>query len=247
MKVTIRLAILCWLLSIIACGSRVSPHSKPGEHSLVYQTGSATTPVLKYHLFLPDDYGREPAKQWPLIVNLHGRGERGEDLSRVKIHGYNKIVAPRPGFPFIMVSPLCPDSTNWNDHLTSLSGLMDELIAAYTVDTTRIYLTGLSMGGNGVWQLALEYPHRFAAAVPICGWSEPERAARLKDLPIWAFHGALDTVVPASRSEEMVAAVNRAGGQAKLTIYPDLHHDSWTPTYANDELFEWFLEHRLGE
>ena len=247
MKVSISLAILIWLLSIIACAGKVEPPTTPGEHNRRFKTGSSATANLKYHLFLPDDYGREPARQWPLIVHLHGMGERGKNLARVKIHGHNKIVAPRPGFPFILVSPLCPNRTDWTDHLTSVDGLLDEVIADYAVDTTRVYLTGLSMGGNGAWQLALEYPQRFAALAPICGWSEPEQAVRLKDLPIWAFHGALDSVVPVSGTEEMVAAVNQAGGQAKVTIYPDLDHDSWTATYANDELFEWFLEQRLGD
>ncbi len=247
MRISFSLAILSWLLSIIACGGRMEPPTTPGEHNRRFKTGSITRPALKYHLFLPDDYGRVPARQWPLIVHLHGIGERGKDLSRVKIHGHNKIVTPRPGFPFILVSPLCPDHTDWNKHLAALDGLLDEVMADYAVDTTRVYLTGLSMGGNGAWQLALEYPERFAALAPVCGWSEPERAARLKDLPIWAFQGALDSVVPVSGSEEMVAAVNQAGGQARVTIYPVLHHDSWTMTYANDELFEWFLEQRLGE
>ena len=108
------------------------------------------------------------------------------------------------------------------------------------VDAGRVYLTGLSMGGAVAWQLAIEYPQRFAALAPICGWGEPLLAGRLKELPVWAFHGARDTVVPVTASERMVTAINNAAGQALLTIYPDANHDSWTVTYANDELYEWF-------
>ncbi len=221
--------------------------SLPGEHALQFQAEITKTLALKYHLFLPDDYGVEADRKWPLLLSLHGIGERGEDLERVKIHGYHKIVAPRPGFPFILVSPLCPDGTRWTNHLEALDTLLSEVIANYAVDVNRVYLTGLSMGGAGAWQLAIEYPQRFAALAPICGWSEPVFADRLKELPVWAFHGALDTVVPVTESKRMVTAINKAGGQARLTIYPQANHDSWTATYANDELYEWFLSHQLGE
>ncbi len=230
------------------CGDKMEQlPSLPGEHAVQFQAQITKTVALKYHLFLPDDYGADADQKWPLLLSLHGIGERGEDLERVKIHGFRKIVAPRPGFPFIMVSPLCPDGTRWTNHLEALDTLLSEVMANYAVDAGRVYLTGLSMGGAGAWQLAIEYPQRFAALAPICGWSEPVFAGRLKDLPVWAFHGALDTVVPVSESERMVAAINKAGGQARLTIYPQANHDSWTATYANGELYEWFLSHRLGE
>ena len=220
--------------------------SLPGEHALQFQAQITKTLALKYHLFLPDDYGSDPDRLWPLLLFLHGSGERGADLERVKIHGYNKISAPRPGFPFIMVSPLCPGETRWTNHLEALDTLLSQVMANYAVDADRLYLTGLSMGGAGAWQLAIEYPRRFAALAPICGWGESLLASRLKELPVWVFHGALDTVVPVAESERMVTAINNAGGQARLTIYPDATHDSWTATYANDELYEWFLSHRLG-
>ena len=111
------------------------------------------------------------------------------------------------------------------------------------MDTRRIYLTGLSMGGYGTWATATRYPDRFAAIAPICGGGEVLLANLLKDTPIWAFHGDADTVVPLSKSQEMVEAVNRSGGNAKLTIYPGVNHDSWTQTYNNDALYEWFLSH----
>ncbi len=113
------------------------------------------------------------------------------------------------------------------------------------IDGTRVYVTGLSMGGYGTWRLVAAYPERFAAALPICGGGEPlEWAASLRRVPIWAFHGARDAVVPVSESEKMVDAVRRAGGQVRLTVYPDVEHDSWTQTYDNDEVYRWLLQHR---
>ncbi len=112
------------------------------------------------------------------------------------------------------------------------------------MDTERIYLTGLSMGGYGTWALAAKYPERFAAIVPICGGGKRFMARSLKDIPVWAFHGAKDNVVPLKESVKMVNAVKALGGNARLTVYPDAGHDSWTETYRNKELYSWFLGHR---
>ena len=146
-----------------------------------------------------------------------------------------------PDFPFILLSPLCPADSWWTENLDGLNALLDDVIAKYAVDEDRVYLTGLSMGGQGSWHLAIRFPHRFAALAPICGWGQPYLACRLKDLPIWAFHGELDQVVPVEQSRRMVAAVNECGGQARLTTYPEAFHDSWTETYMNPALYEWFL------
>jgi len=132
----------------------------------------------------------------------------------------------------------------FKDHyysVTPVAALLDEIIVNYQVDRDRIYLTGLSMGGYGTWTLAAAYPEKFAAIAPICGGGWPEDAARLKDLPIWVFHGAKDEAVPLERSEEMVKAVEDAGGKVKFTVYLDAEHDSWTATYGNPELYEWLL------
>jgi predicted peptidase len=121
------------------------------------------------------------------------------------------------------------------------------VLADYRVDPDRIYLTGLSMGGSGTWTLAGEYPEYFAAIVPICGSGDPQDAKRLKELPIWVFHGAKDEAVPLSRSEEMVKALKEEGAEVKFTIYPEAGHDSWTETYNNPELYQWLLKHKRGE
>jgi predicted peptidase len=100
------------------------------------------------------------------------------------------------------------------------------------------------MGGYGTWSLATEYPERFAAIAPICGGGDPKKAHLLKDMPVWVFHGAKDTVVPPERSEEMVNALKEAGGNVQYTVYPEADHDSWTETYNNPKLYEWFLKHK---
>jgi predicted peptidase len=217
--------------------------NEDGQQSKAFKKTITKTLTCKYLLFLPEGYG-EKNKRWPLMLFLHGAGERGEDLNKVKVHGPPKIVAKQKDFPFIVVSPQCPSGVWWNDKLDVLINLLDDIVANYDVDTERVYLTGLSMGGFGTWALASKYPDRFAAAAPICGGGMRIMAYGLKDVPIWAFHGAKDRVVPVEESKEMVAAVKARGGNAKLTVYPEASHDSWTETYNNPELYEWFLKHR---
>ncbi|MBZ0300434.1 MAG: prolyl oligopeptidase family serine peptidase [Anaerolineae bacterium] len=197
---------------------------------------------LNYLLYLPPDY--ESRESWPLILFLHGRGERGDDLEQVKLHGLPRRIAQGDHFPFIIVAPQCPASSYWTEELDALNALLDEVIAHYLVDSRRIYLTGLSMGGRGTWFLAGRYPERFAAIAPICGvglnWQAQER---LTNLPVWAFHGEADSVNPVTESINMIRWLREAGGNARLTLYPGVDHDSWTETYHNPELYDWFLSH----
>lgn len=196
---------------------------------------------LDYLLYLPDDYGSK--EKWPLIIFLHGAGERGSDLNKVKLHGPPKLVEQGSEFDFIIVSPQCPGNAWWPYLSVQVNALIDDILEHYRVDKNRVYLTGLSMGGYGTWAIAGTNPERFAAIAPICGGGDRFLAHNLKNVPVWAFHGAQDPVVPLQRSQEMVDAVNRAGGNAKLTVYPEAGHDAWTQTYSNDELYEWFLSH----
>ena len=202
-----------------------------------------------YLLFLPDGYSTKSSPRWPLIFFLHGIGERGSDPWKVKVHGPPKVAEKMTNFPFIVVSPQCPDGEWWSNEI--LGALLDEVMAKYKVDPARVYLTGLSMGGFGAWSLALEFPERFAAVAPLCGGGNPyyanaysaDRKAALKSLPFWAFHGDQDASVALSESERMVNALKKFGCDVKLTVYPGVGHDCWTRTYNNPELYEWFLEH----
>ena len=195
----------------------------------------------RYLLYRPAGSGRS-TRRWPLILFLHGAGERGDDLDVVKKHGPPKLAGSRRDFPFIVVSPQCPTGTWWSTQ--ALQALLDHVTATLPVDPSRVYLTGLSMGGYGTWHLACECPERFAAIAPICGGGHPVLAGQLKNVPVWAFHGALDDVVPLRESQAMVEGVRKAGGKARLTVYPKAGHDSWSATYENPEFYKWLLAHR---
>lgn len=199
---------------------------------------------LKYLLHLPKDYDQKD--KWPLILFLHGRGERGDDLDLVKKHGLPRLIEEGQEFPFIVVSPQCPLSGMWwLDQIEFLNALLDDVIERYKVDTKRIYLTGLSMGGAGTWYLAGRYPERFAAIAPICGAGMRWLAEPLAQKPIWVFHGDADTIVPVARSQEMVEALKQVGNNPRFTVYPGVDHNSWDLTYSNPELYSWFLSHTL--
>ena len=208
---------------------------------------------LPYLLFLPQGYGTDPDQRWPLILFLHGSGQRGDDLEILKRHGIPRIVEGDPRFPFIAVSPQCRAQWDWSMEMDALDTLLQAIVAGYAVDERRIYLTGLSMGGRAAWHLATLFPQRFAALAPVCGRrpdllrNTPNMAA-LKHLPVWVFHGAQDEIVPLAESELLVGALRVAGGDVRLTVYPDAAHDSWTRTYDNPDLYAWFLQHtRSGD
>lgn len=204
-------------------------------------------PVVKtrFLLYLPTGYNQADGRKWPLIVFLHGSGERGADVDKVKAYGPPKIVETQTDFPFILASPQAPENTVWNS--AAVNALLDALIARLPVDVDRIYLTGLSLGGYGTWNIAADRPERFAAIAPVCGASDVKRACHLKNVPVWAFHGEQDAVVSLKDDAAMVEAVKACGGDVKFTVYPGVGHDSWTQTYANPVLYEWFLQHkRIG-
>lgn len=206
---------------------------------------------LDYLLGLPADYDKEAGKQWPLILFLHGAGERGS-LELVKKYGIARHMEDEQALPFITISPCCPVNEDWEGYHQELMLLLESVISAYRVDEKRVYLTGLSMGGYGSWKLAWLYPERFAAVVPICGgmpWyiDKQQAADTLRHLPIWVFHGAKDPVVPVEESRSMVKALMEAGGKVSYTEYPDLMHDSWTITYENPELYDWFIKQEMTD
>ncbi|MFC1806574.1 prolyl oligopeptidase family serine peptidase [Planctomycetota bacterium] len=211
------------------------------QHRRAFERTIQRAVGCRYLLFVPESDG-QGGRRWPLILFLHGAGERGDDLELVKKHGPPKIVEQRPDFPFVVVSPQCSAGETWS--VDVLTALLDEVTSEDPVDISRVYLTGLSMGGYGTWDLACAHPARFAAIAPVCGGGRGLLAHKLRDVPVWAFHGAEDDVVPLSASKHMVDAVNRASGKAGLTVYPEAGHDSWTETYDNPALYEWFLEHR---
>ncbi len=205
---------------------------------------------LPYLLALPDDYEHN-TNTYPLLLFLHGAGERGSDLQAVRTQGLPRALLNGLSLPFIVVAPQCPVNDTWDHHRFGLTALLDEIGSQYRVDPDRVYLTGLSMGGFGTFDLAQAFPERFAALAPVCGGvrrlaDAPTTARRLKSLPIWVFHGALDDIVPLAASEQIVDALKAEGADVQFTVYPDKYHDSWTVTYDNPELYAWFQKHRRG-
>lgn len=236
-----RIFLLPMMLAFCSCSS-VQPWTlTEGQHEHSFQKTITKAVNSHFLVFLPK--GSASAKKlWPMIIFLHGAGERGEDIERVKGHGPPKLVEAQPDFPFIVVSPQVPENSAWDSDV--LDALLQELLHHLPIDSDRIYLTGLSMGGYGTWSFATDHPDRFAAIAPISGAGDPDRACLLKNLPIWAFHGGNDPVVHLKDDQDMVDAVRDCGGNIKFTVYPDEGHDVWTRTYSNPELYQWFLEHQ---
>ena len=198
-----------------------------------------------YQLFVPSGYLASGDQLWPLMIFLHGSGERGDDLAKVTVHGPPKIVADHPGLPFLILSPLLPADQDWDT--ATLERMLARVEATLRIDPSRRYLTGLSRGGHATWRWAGERPALFAAIAPVAGRGEVADACRLAGVPVWAFHGDRDDTVEPSGSVAMVDAIRRCDGatpRPRLTIYPDLGHNSWDPAYDDPALYLWLLEHR---
>ncbi len=194
-------------------------------------------------IHLPKDYDADPARRWPLVVFLHGSGNGGS-LEKLKKWGPPKQVAAGREFPFILAAPRSPPGQWMWWFAPQVGAFIDEIETKYRIDQDRIYVTGLSMGGYGAWYLAQEYPDRFAAIAPFCGGGDPADAARIKDVPVWAFHGEDDRAVPVERTREMIEALEKVGGKPKVTYYPETGHQCWEEAYSGTELYEWLLGQR---
>lgn len=199
---------------------------------------------LTYTVRYPE--GFDEGKQYPTILFLHGAGTRWTSLETLEGNAISRYAQANEDFPFVLVMPLCTEET-WFDLWQQLKDLVALLQNTPWVDASRLYLSGNSMGGYSAWQLAISVPDAFAAMIPVCGGGMYWDAGRLKKIPVWAFHGALDTTVLPEESQKMVDAVNKRGGNAKLTIYPNNTHDAWTDTYSNPEVYAWLLQHRKEE
>jgi predicted peptidase len=229
----------------------MAQNSVSNQRAASFERQVTRTVSARYLVFLPEGYEADPAQRWPLLLFLHGAGERGTNLNSVAVHGPPKVVKEKPEFPFVVVSPQCPSGQRWDNDV--VLALLDHVQETLRIDTARVYLTGLSMGGYGTWSLGMKHPERFAAIVPICGGGDPieillassKQQASIKALPVWAFHGAKDPVVSLAESQRMVDALKRVGAkEVELTVYPEAQHDSWTETYSNPKLYEWLLQHR---
>ena len=232
-------ASLLFLAAVAASGSLARADESVQEEKS-FETEIVSKARLNYLLSLPPGYdAADEKKQWPLLMFLHGSGETGTDVKKLKGYGVPRLIAEKKfAHPCIVVSPQTP-VRGWNPQV--LVALLDKIVAEHRVDQDRIYLTGLSMGGFGTWHTAAAHPDRFAAIVPICGGGNPADAPRLKPVAVWAFHGAKDQAVPLRASEVMVDALKAAGADVKFTVYPEVGHNAWDPAYDDPEMYAWLF------
>jgi len=196
----------------------------------------------RYLLYLPKDYRKRSSGKWPLLVYLHGKSRRGYNLEKLKKYGPPYLVSEGWHFPFIIVSPQCPPDRIWNTD-DWFPSLYKELSSKYRIDQNRIYLTGMSMGGSGVWSLAIKHPEYFAAAIPLCGGWNTKNIKAMKRIPVWAFHGANDRIVSPGETEQMVHALRKAGGKVRYSILEGKGH-SIHKIYEKKVMYEWMLKQR---
>ncbi len=199
---------------------------------------------LQYYLYFPEDYETKEKELFPLLLFLHGGGESGDSLAVLKKNGPPKMLADGTQFPFMVLAPQNPHKKKWwNVH--AVMQLLDTVIAHHRVDPKRIYLSGLSRGGSAAWDLAVQYPDRFAALAVVCGMAPVPYASWIdKDLPIWVFHGTEDRSIPFSESEMMVAALKEMGYDVTFTVYEGVGHNSWEQAYATEALYEWMVQQK---
>ncbi len=196
--------------------------------------------TLKYILTTPSDF--DASESLPMIVFLHGAGERGDDLELLKVHGIPKLFTKNEdhgGLRVITVSPQCAQERTWYDFKWDVISLIDEVADKYNVDKSKIALCGISMGGFGTWEIALQIPEKFSKIAPICGGGMSWRAWYLRNTPIRVYHGGRDDIVPLCMSETMVNAIRLQGGNVEFTVYDDLGHDCWTRAFEQTDLVPW--------
>ncbi len=213
------------------------------ETGFLNRTAAAEGQSLPYVVYVPRDYTAK--RQWPVVLFLHGAGERGDNgLAQTQVGIAPELRLHPERFPCLVVMPQAPRNGGWDGVPDDLAlKALEEVVRKYHGDRGRLYLTGLSMGGFGSWTLAAGHPDLFAAVVPICGGGDPAKmAAPLKSLPIWVFHGGDDPVVPRQHSRDMVAAIKAAGNASiKYTEYPGVGHNAWDKTYADPEVIAWLF------
>lgn len=203
-----------------------------------------TTENLQYYLYYPAEYEEQPNEEFGILLFLHGGGEAGGALDELKENGPPKLMAEGYPFPFLVLAPQNPHKKKWWN-INAVNQLLDSVVATNRVDPKRIYLTGLSRGGSAAWDLAVQYPDKWAALAVVCGMAPLPYAHWLnKDVPIWVFHGDEDEVIPVEESDTMVAKLKAMDYKVKYTRYKGVGHNSWDQTYKNDALYLWMASQK---
>ena len=216
--------------------------AKPEETGFLNKTIDWEGTPVKYIVYVPKQYN--PEKPHPTILFLHGAGERGDDgQAQAKVGLGAAIRKAEDKWNYIVIFPQVPKNKWFPDIEKLVLAMVDKTRKEYKVDEKRLYITGLSMGGFGTWDLMCRHPGLFAAGIPICGGADTAAVAKIAKVPIWAFHGDKDNAVPIKGSQEMIDAIKAAGGNPKFTIYPGVGHNSWDKAYQEENLNEWFLQH----
>ncbi len=232
-----RRTVLASPLTLTACAQTSMTPPAPGQQAAAFDVPGRSTPVRTW-LYLPPAYAQS-SQAWPLVFFLHGSGERGSDLDKVKVHGPPKHAAAGRNYPFILCSPQLEEGQGWNPD--TLHALRTVLRARYRVDPQRITATGLSLGGHGVWDWAAAHPADLAAIAPVCGFGDPARVCRAAQVPVRAYHGDADTVVPLASQQACVDALRACGGQVDFIVYPGVGHNAWDPAYEDTALVPWLM------
>ena len=230
-----------FLTAVLACGCAAAPTPAPaaGRRQTAKESGGT-----RYLLHLPAAY--ESRADWPVILFLHGKGERGRDVELVKREGLPRILETLPDFPFVVVSPQEEKDRRWSAE--ALAALLDDVTARYRVDRGRVYATGLSTGATMALELAIRFPRKVAAVAAVTATGIPSGLCAMRDVPVWIFNNGGDDRVPASRAKKLARSLEECGAAVELTLYPREGHDAWTETYRRRDLYEWFLKHRrLGD
>jgi predicted esterase len=220
------------------------------QFALEFDHGMNRNPAeahYRYLAYLPKGYADDPGKKWPLIIFLHGGSRRGSDLKKLYADGIFDQVYRGRDFPFVVAAPQCPEHIRWSSE-NWFENFFREVTGKYRIDLDRVYLTGNSLGGSGTWYLAVKYPEKFAAIAPLCGFTRhmdyiENNIARLSGMPIWAFHGKMDTVVPFEETEKMVGMLEGKNKDLRFTIEPAAGHGIHWQVYPGQELYDWFLKH----
>lgn len=247
------------LVLVVIFGGIAARAEDPKEvcEARVYENGAGKK--LNYRLLKPADYDK--SQKYPLVLFLHGAGERGDDNTAQLVHGVGDFTSDdnRQAFPCFLLAPQCPKGSSWwnskrpadnpptgpTEPTQLVIELLDALPREFSIDSKRLYVTGLSMGGYGTWDLIQRFPQKFAAAAPICGGGDEQQASKLVRIPIWVFHGGKDEGVRPELSQKMVAGIRKAGGHPLYTEYPGVGHNSWARTYSNPLFMTWLFAQSL--